>query len=129
MTASAGGRRATVLLVESEPALRTAVAASLAEAGFAVIETESPEEAWSTLEARSVEVLLTDLDLAQGPVGLDLAWKAHDRWPSLGLVITSGLIRHLGPADVPGNGCFLPRPLPVDVLLQEVGEAARQSMR
>ncbi|MBD2749930.1 response regulator [Microvirga sp. BT688] len=127
MAAHDTGKRTTVLLVESEPAVRLSVAASLARAGFAVIEAESLDEAWSTLEARlDVGVLLADLD--QGPGGLDLAWKAHDRWPSLGLVITSGHVRHLRPADVPGNGCFLPRPLPVEVLLQEIGEAARHSI-
>lgn len=119
-------KKPTVLLVESEPSVRTGVTVSLIKAGFAVIEAEDPEEAWTTLESRpEVGVLLADLDLNSGADGLDLARRAHDRWPSLGLVIMSGHVRHLHPADIPGNGCFLPRPVPVDVLLQEIGAAAR----
>ena len=117
--------RTTVLLMESTPAVRTTVSAVLNEAGFNVIATESPHEAWSTLEERSdVRVLLADLDAPNAADGLELARKVHDRWPSLGLVITSYHIRHLHPSDVPGNGCFLPRPLPEETLVQEVALAA-----
>ena len=117
--------RTTVLLMESTPAVRTTVSAVLNEAGFNVIATESPHEAWRTLEERSdVRVLLADLDAPNAADGLELAHKVHDRWPSLGLVITSNHIRHLRPSDIPGNGCFLPRPLPEETLVQEVALAA-----
>jgi DNA-binding NtrC family response regulator len=116
---------ATVLLMESQPVVRTAVYAVLNRAGFNVIETQSPHEAWTTLEARSdVRVLLADLDVSDAADGLELARKVHDRWPSLGLVITSNHIRHLRPSDVPGDGCFLLHPLPEETLLREVAMAA-----
>ncbi|WP_170285091.1 response regulator [Microvirga aerophila] len=119
--------RTTVLLMESTPAVRTRVAAVLDAAGFNVIATESPYAAWTTLEARSdVRVLLADLDVSDAVGGLELARKVHDRWPSLGLVITSNHVRHLRPSDIPGDGCFLPRPLPEETLLQEVARAADQ---
>jgi hypothetical protein len=35
-------------------------------------------------------------------------------------VITSKEVRHLRPCEVPGEGCFLPLPIPVDTLLLEV---------
>jgi DNA-binding NtrC family response regulator len=117
--------RTTILLMESTPVVRTGVAAVLNEAGFNVIETQSPCEAWTTLEERcDVRVLLADLDAPDAIDGLELAHKVHDRWPSLGLVITSNHIRHLHPSDVPGDGCFLPRPLPEETLVQEVARAA-----
>ena len=119
--------RTTVLLMEHEPAVRTGVAACLGEAGFEVVEAESPEAVWSILEARpDVRVLVTDLDAATGMDGLELARSVHLQWPSIGLVITSGRVRHLRPTDVPGNGSFLPRPLPADTLLHEVRVAAQQ---
>jgi two-component system, response regulator PdtaR len=125
MTLHNNAMRTTVLLMESTPVVRTGVAAVLNEAGFNVIETESPHEAWITLEARSeMRVLLADLDAPDATDGLELAHKVHDRWPSLGLVITSNHIRHVRPSDVPGDGCFLPRPLPEETLLQEVAMAA-----
>jgi DNA-binding NtrC family response regulator len=127
MSARGSDTAATVLLVESQPVVRTAVSAVLNEAGFNVIATESPFAAWTTLEARSdVRVLLADLDVSNATDGLELAHKVHDRWPSLGLVVTSHHIRHLRASDVPGDGCFLPRPLPEETLLQEVARAADQ---
>ena len=125
MTLHSPAVRTTVLLMESTPAVRTTVSAVLNEAGFNVIATESPHEAWRTLEERSdVRVLLADLDVSDAADGLELARKVHDRWPSLGLVITSNHIRHLRLSDVPGDGCFLPRPLPEETLVQEVALAA-----
>ena len=125
MSACGSDTAATVLLMESHPAIRTSMAAVLNGAGFKVIATESPHEAWTTLEERSdVRVLLADLDAPNAADGLELAHKVHDRWPSLGLVITSNHIRHLRPSDIPGNGCFLPRPLPEETLVQEVALAA-----
>ena len=117
--------RTTVLLMESTPEVRTGISAVLNKAGFNVIATGSPREAWTVLEAQSdVRVLLADLDASDPTDGLELARKVHDRWPSLGLVMTSEQIRHLRPSDIPGDGCFLPRPLPTETLLQEVALAA-----
>jgi two-component system, response regulator PdtaR len=117
--------KTTILLLESKPEVRSSVTSCLDEAGFNVIATESPHEAWTALEERSdVRVLLADLDMSDATDGLELAHKVHDRWPSLGLVITSNHLRHLRPFDIPGDGCFLPRPLPEETLLQEVAMAA-----
>jgi DNA-binding NtrC family response regulator len=127
MRASDAAKKATVLLVEPKASVRVSMAASLTEAGFMVLEAEGPDEVWSTLEERSdIRVVLADLDLPQGTEGLELAWRIHERWPSLGLVITSEHIRHLPPADIPGDGCFVPRPLPVETLWHEVSAAAQR---
>jgi DNA-binding NtrC family response regulator len=127
MTVRDAGTTTTVLLVENQPVVRTGVATVLNEAGFDVIATDNIPEAWTTLETRpDVRVLFADLDVATKAEGLELARKVHDRWPSVGLVITSGQLRHLRPADIPGDGCFLPRPFPKDTLLHEVRVAAHQ---
>ena len=118
---------AVVLLVESEPVTRTGITAFLHEAGFGVIEAANTIEAWTTLEARpEVQVLFADLDVSGGPDGLELARRVHERWPAIGLVITSGHVRNLSPSAIPGDGCFIPRPLPVDTLLHEVRVAAHR---
>lgn len=112
---------ASILLVENEPSVRTGMTAVLTGAGFNVIAADRPEEVWTALKAQpEVQVLLADLDAAEGADGLEMARKVHDRWPSLGLVITSGRIRHIAPDNVPGNGCFIPHPIPPETLLQEV---------
>jgi two-component system, response regulator PdtaR len=117
--------RETVLLVEHEPVTRTGISRILSKAGYQVVEASRPDEAWTTLETRpDVGVLVADIDAPDGTNSLELARKVHERWPSIGLVITSTHVRHLRPGDIPGDGCFLPRPLPADTLLHEVEVAA-----
>jgi CheY-like chemotaxis protein len=120
-----GETRETVLLMEHEPVTRTGISRFLREAGYQVIEASRPDEAWTMLETLpSVSVLVADIDAPDGSNSLELARKVHERWPSIGLVITSSHVRHLRPGDIPGDGCFLPRPLPAETLLHEVGVAA-----
>ena len=91
--------------------------------GCVVVQAESPRDALSTLEERSdVQVLVADIDEAGS--GLAFAHEVHQRWPSMGLVITSGQVRHLRPSEVPGDGIFMPRPLPMQMFLEAVSLAA-----
>ncbi len=101
--------------------------ALLTRGEFEVIQVQSPDEAWATLEARDdVDVLLADIDIPSPVGGVDLGRYVHDRWPGLGLVLTSDQVRHLRPDEVPGDGCFLPHPVPADTLLDEVRLAVRR---
>jgi CheY-like chemotaxis protein len=117
--------RETVLLMEHEPVTRSGISRVLSKAGYQVVEASRPDEAWTMLETLpDVDVLVADIDAPDGTNSLELARKVHERWPWIGLVITSSHVRHLRPADIPGDGCFLPRPLPAETLLHEVGVAA-----
>jgi DNA-binding LytR/AlgR family response regulator len=99
----------------------------LVRADFEVIPVQDPDEAWATLEAQDdVDVLLADIDIPSPTGGVELGRYIHDRWPGLGLVLTSDQVRHLRPDEVPGNGCFLPHPIPADTLLEEVRMAVRR---
>jgi two-component system, response regulator PdtaR len=99
----------------------------LVRANFEVIQAQDANEAWATLEARDdVDVLLADMDISSPVGGIDLGRYVHDRWPGLGLVLTSDQVRHLRPDEVPGDGCFLPHPIPADTLLDEIRLAARR---
>jgi two-component system, response regulator PdtaR len=99
----------------------------LVRAAFEVIQAQDADEAWATLEARDdVDVLLADMDISSPTGGVDLGRSIHDRWPGLGLVLTSDQVRHLRPDEIPGNGCFLPHPIPADTLLDEVRSAVRR---
>jgi DNA-binding NtrC family response regulator len=99
----------------------------LVRADFEVIQVQDPEEAWATLEAHEdVDVFLADIDIPGPKDGVELGRYIHNRWPGLGLVLTSDQVRHLRPDEVPGNGCFLPRPIPADTLLEEIRMAVRR---
>lgn len=116
--------RPIVLLLE-EVHLRAHVSGVLGRADFDVIEVGNSAEALETLEVRAdVDVLLADIDLSGGEDGLELSRNVHERWPELGLVLTSERVRHLSAHEVPGDGCFLPHPVPTDTLLVEVRQAA-----
>jgi two-component system, response regulator PdtaR len=97
----------------------------LVKAEFEVIQVQDSDEAWATLEAQNdIDVLLADIDITNPAGAVELSHHVHDRWPGLGLVLTSAQVRHLRPDEVPGDGCFLPHPIPADTLLDEIRLAA-----
>jgi DNA-binding NtrC family response regulator len=99
----------------------------LTRAEIEVIQAQDPDEAWATLEAREdIDVLLADIDIPSPVDGVELGKYIHERWPGLGLVLTSDQVRHLRPDEVPGDGCFLPHPIPADTLLKEIRLAVRR---
>ncbi len=117
----------TVLLVEHEPRLRAALTECLGGSGCSVICVRDAEAAFSALEQdNDVQVLVADIDAQEVDEGLPFVRQVHERWPALGLVITSGRLRHLRPDEVPGDGCFIPRPIPTQMLVDLVQVAAHQ---
>ena len=106
-----------VLVVEQEPHRRAAISECLGKNGYAVIEAADSRAALTTLEHSSgVRVVVADIDMSDPPSGLAFAFEVHHRWPELGMVITSGHVRHLRPEEVPGGAYFVPRPLPIWLL-------------
>jgi DNA-binding NtrC family response regulator len=115
-----------VLLLEREQRIASMISV-LRRAEFDVIQAQDPNEAWAALEAREdVDVLLADIDIPSPVAGVELGQYVHERWPGLGLVLTSDQVRHLRPDEVPGDGCFLPHPIPADTLLKEIRLAVRR---
>jgi DNA-binding NtrC family response regulator len=99
----------------------------LMRAEFEVLHARDPDEAWAMLQAgEDVDVLLADIDLPGAIRGVELGRYVHDRWPALGLVLTSDQVRHLRPDEVPDDACFLPKPVPADTLLAEIKSAVRR---
>jgi two-component system, response regulator PdtaR len=99
----------------------------LKRAEFEVLHARDPDEAWATLQAdEDVDVLLAAIDLPGALRGVELGRYVHDRWPGLGLVLTSDQVRHLRPDEVPDDACFLPKPVPADTLLAEIRLAVRR---
>ena len=110
MSRQASSSRPVVLVVEDEPLVRMDAADVLEQAGFEVIEAADARSAQEALERRSdIGVLFTDVQMPGAMNGLDLAWLVHDRWPRIGLVITSG---HLRPEQqgLPDGAVFIAKP-------------------
>ena len=105
--------RATVLLVEDEPALLRLSAGMLRRMGCAVLEAASPAQALALAEARAAapDLLLTDV-IMPGMNGAELAALLQAKWPGLKVLYMSGytaniIARH----GVVAEGInFLPKP-------------------
>jgi two-component system, response regulator PdtaR len=81
----------TILVVEDEPLVRLVGSLLLSDAGFNVIEACNAEEALRVLEAGSdVRIVFTDVEMPGALDGLGLARCVHERWPSIGVIVTSG---------------------------------------
>jgi two-component system, response regulator PdtaR len=114
----------TVLLVEDEALVRLLMADILEDAGFRVIEAANAGAALNWLEAgEDVQVLFTDVHMPPGIDGLELACRVHERWPTIGLVITSVLARP-GVEEIADHGTFLPKPCRPERVVQAIEQAA-----
>jgi CheY-like chemotaxis protein len=81
----------TILVVEDEPLVRLVGALLLADAGFNVIEASNAEEALRLLEAGSdIRIVFTDVEMPGALDGFGLARCVHERWPAIGVIVTSG---------------------------------------
>lgn len=78
-----------VLIVEDDALLRSAIASGLPDAGIVVMAAVATAQEAAAV-ADPVDVLLTDLDLGDGPNGIVLAHALRRKRPDLGvLVLTS----------------------------------------
>jgi CheY-like chemotaxis protein len=106
-----------VLIVEDETLVRMFLSDLLDEAGFKVFEAVSADEALQVLQARpDVQVVITDIEMPGSMNGLALAREIRDRWPGVGVAVTSGRERP-GIDDLPDEVAFLTKPyLPATVI-------------
>lgn len=63
----------TVLIVEDEPLIRMILADTLEDEGYAVVEAETALEAIGRLGTRTIDVVITDIDMPGVLNGLDVA--------------------------------------------------------
>lgn len=99
-----------VLVVEDEPLQRHMAASVVEEAGYAAVSAAGPEEAIRILESRSdIRVVFTDLDMPNWLEGAGMAATIQERWPAIGLIVTSGW--HEGrELELPAGSRFFPKP-------------------
>ena len=77
----------SVLLVEDDNLVRSALAAGLTHHGFDVTAVGDARAAMNSFATTPPEVAVLDLHLGAGPTGLDLAVGMRERSPDLGLVL------------------------------------------
>jgi CheY-like chemotaxis protein len=83
------GRHA--LLVDDDPPVRVTTAAILRSLGFEVAEAQTGKEALRILEGgRTIDVLVTDVILAGGMLGPEVAKRARELRPQIRVLFISG---------------------------------------
>jgi two-component system, response regulator PdtaR len=126
MDARPANRHDIVLVVEDEPFTRWMAADILSSAGFVVLEAGSAGEALPILEAHEdVRVVFTDVEMPGPFDGLELARRVGERWPSIGVVITSG--RPLYKEKVPETHTFLAKPYTGPALVRQIEDITQET--
>ena len=81
----------TILVVEDDPRVRRVSVRRLREAGYFVTEADSGPSALAVLDyGNIIDLLFTDIVMAGGMTGIDLAREARRRQPGLKILFTSG---------------------------------------
>ena len=109
----------SVLVVEDEGLVRELIVETLRDAGCAVTEAASADEAVCALKRSAApDILVTDVKLPGAMNGLDLAERMRRTLPRMKVIVTSG---HAASEDARNVAdCFLAKPFALKELVGEV---------
>jgi CheY-like chemotaxis protein len=109
-----------IIVAEDDELPRTVVVEILTDDGFEVLEAAHAEEALRILcsNTKDIEALFTDINMPGPMNGLELASRARQRWPWLGVMIGSGD----RPPSLPSGGGFLLKPYKLSDLCERMRE-------
>jgi DNA-binding NtrC family response regulator len=110
----------TVLIVEDEILIRMALADSLADKGYDVLEANDAHEAIAALGHHTVDAVITDIDMPGSVNGLDLARMVAATSHGPAVIIASGGHR-LSQADIPEGARFVQKPYGFNAMASMVG--------
>jgi CheY-like chemotaxis protein len=114
--------QAAVLIVEDEALIRMESAEMVQDAGFAVVEAHDADAAIRILELRrDILVVFSDISMPGSMDGLRLAHTIHARWPSIHLLLTSGLTVQ-NDRKLPKSARFIAKPYSDDQILAALSE-------
>ena len=91
VSAANGAHALAVLVVEDDFFVRYDIAGCLREAGYAVIESESGEQALALCKSgMSIDMIVTDINLGGSANGWDVARRFRSEQPDMPVVYISG---------------------------------------
>ena len=107
--------RHLIVVVEDELLIRMAICASLAEAGFGVVDTHELDWALTYIRdhARDISALFTDIHVGGSMDGLALAHPSRRTWPWISLLVASARAQPK-PHELPAECRFIPKPYEPD---------------
>ncbi len=87
---------ALIVVVDDDVFERMGASDMFADAGYRVLEARDADEALRFFEANAdVRLLFTDVSMPGSMSGSDLACEVAERWPKVGIIVTSGRPRPL----------------------------------
>jgi two-component system, response regulator PdtaR len=106
---------ALVIIVDDDVFERMGASYMFSDAGYRVLEAGSADEALQFFESTpDIRLLFTDVSMPGSMSGSDLARQVAERWPGIGIIITSGRSR---PEPLPLGSQFHAKPYePTNVL-------------
>jgi len=117
----------SVLLVEDDADVRAAASAMLEELGYEIVEVASGDAALEVLDGgRPVDLVFTDVIMASGMSGIELARTINERRPGLPVLLTSGYTaQKLSPTSIHGELPLLRKPYTLAQLSEALGGLQR----
>jgi len=109
-----------ILVVEDDVFERMGASDMFVDAGYRVIEAEDANEALRHMETNAdIRLLFTDVSMPGSMSGSDLARQVDVRWPSVGIILTSGRPR---PNKLPSSMRFHDKPYDPTTVLRHAKE-------
>lgn len=123
MSSDAEDRRPYALVVDDEALLRMHAMDILEDAGFRSFEAPSVDRALAILHEHhaSIVLLFTDVELVGKATGFELARETAERWPDIGIMVTSGRVKP-GPDDLPDGAHFVGKPFSAEAVHTRLGQ-------
>jgi CheY-like chemotaxis protein len=105
----------SILVVDDEMMIRMNTVEMVEDAGYAPLEAVDADGAVAMLESRSdIALMVTDIQMPGSMDGVELAQAVHMRWPSIKIIVVSGLKQ---PIDLPADSLFLGKPLEAEDMI------------
>ena len=120
----------TILAVEDNDALRRVIVRQLNSLGYRVLEAKQADDALKVMELESIDVLLTDVVMPGGKDGVELARQATQRWPTIGVVFSSGFSQAKSDGNtvsLPPGTSLLSKPYRKENLARAIREAVQRT--
>ena len=111
---------ALIVVVDDDVFERMGASDMFSDAGYRVLEAGNADEALQIFETNAdIKLLFTDVSMPGSMSGSDLARYVAERWPSIGIIITSGRPR---PLKLPLSMLFHDKPYEPAAVLRQARE-------
>jgi CheY-like chemotaxis protein len=115
---------ALVVVVDDDVFERMGASGMFLDAGYRVLEAGDADEALRIFETNAdIRLLFTDVSMPGSMSGSDLAHRVAERWPGVGIIMTSGRPR---PHLLPLSMLFHDKPYEPSAVLRQAMEMTTQ---